>query len=80
MVRTHPTTGWKALYAGGLHCRRIDEVSETESNEILTKILRLVTDNHDLQVRFRWNNSGDMGKYCDARLAIEPEILSDTLL
>lgn len=62
MVRTHPVTGWKTLFAGGLHCRRIDGVSEAESQELLTKILRLVSDNHDLQVRFRWNTSGDMGK------------------
>ena len=62
MVRTHPVTGWKTLFAGGLHCRRVDGVVESESQDLLAKILRLVSDNHDLQVRFRWNGSGDMGK------------------
>lgn len=61
MVRTHPVTRWKTLFAGGLHCRRIEDVSETESQDILAKILRLVADNHDLQVRFKWETSGDMG-------------------
>ncbi|KAI1179928.1 putative alpha-ketoglutarate-dependent sulfonate dioxygenase [Nemania sp. FL0916] len=60
MVRTHPTTGWKSLFAGGLHCRRVNGVTEWESKELLEKILRLVADNHDLQVRIRWNNPGDM--------------------
>ncbi|EKG19755.1 Taurine catabolism dioxygenase TauD/TfdA [Macrophomina phaseolina MS6] len=62
MVRTHPVTGWKTLFAGGLHCRRVDGVSDIESQELLAKILRLVSDNHDLQVRFRWNTANDIGK------------------
>ena len=70
MVRTHPVTGLKTLFAGGLHCRRIDGVSETESQEILAKILHLVTDNHDLQVRFRWNTPGDMGEYIIRAISI----------
>ncbi|KAJ2985568.1 hypothetical protein NUW58_g5460 [Xylaria curta] len=60
MVRTHPTTGWKSLFAGGLHCRRVDGVTEWESKELLDKVLRLVADNHDLQVRVRWNTPSDM--------------------
>jgi alpha-ketoglutarate-dependent taurine dioxygenase len=60
MVRTHPVTGWKTLFAGGLHCRRVDGVTEIESQHILNKILQLVVENHDLQVRFRWNGPNDM--------------------
>ena len=63
MVRTHPITGWKAVWGFGFHVRHIDDVTEAESQELLSKITRLVSDNHDLQVRLRWNNSGDMGKY-----------------
>ena len=62
MVRTHPVTGWKSLYAGGLHCSRVEGVTMAESQELLAKILRLVSDNHDLQVRFRWESSGDIGE------------------
>ncbi|KAF2107802.1 putative alpha-ketoglutarate-dependent sulfonate dioxygenase [Lophiotrema nucula] len=59
-VRTHPVTGWKSLFVSGLHTRRIKDVTETESQEIFAKALRLVTENHDLQVRFRWNGPNDM--------------------
>ncbi|KAJ8129388.1 hypothetical protein O1611_g4244 [Lasiodiplodia mahajangana] len=60
MVRTHPTTGWKSLWGGGYHCRRVDGVTDWESKELLEKILRLVADNHDLQVRIKWNGPGDL--------------------
>lgn len=60
MVRTHPVTRWKTLFAGGIHCRRINGVTESESQEILAKLLRLIADNHDLQVRFRWQSEGDI--------------------
>ncbi len=62
MVRTHPTTGWKVVWGFGFHVRQIDDVTEVESQELLAKITRMVSDNHDLQVRFRWSNSGDMGE------------------
>ena len=58
-------TGWKALYYNGVYGRGIDEVSEMESQDIVTKILRLVADNHDLQVRFRWDNTNDLGELQD---------------
>ena len=62
MVRTHPITGWKVVWGFGFHVRHIDDVTEAESQELLAKITGLVSNNHDLQVRFRWSNSGDMGK------------------
>lgn len=71
MVRTHPITGWKTVWGFGLHVQHIDDVTEIESQELLSKITRLVSDNHDLQVRFRWSNSGDMGKYfCTLRASL----------
>ena len=63
MVRTHPVTGWKALFAGGLFSGQVEGVTETESRELLTKVTRLISDNHDLQCRFRWEGSGDMGEF-----------------
>lgn len=63
MVRTHPITGWKVVWGFGFHVRHIDDVTEVESQELLAKITGLVSNNHDLQVRFRWSNSGDMGKW-----------------
>ena len=63
MVRTHPITGWKVVWGFGFHVRHIDDVTEVESQELLAKITGLVSNNHDLQARFRWSNSGDMGKW-----------------
>ena len=61
VVRTHPVTGWKSIYAIGTQCRRINETTSTESAELLEKLLKLIMENHDLQVRFRWRYSGDIG-------------------
>ena len=61
VVRTHPVTGWKSVYAMGTHCKKINGVSQSESQLLLDKILSMVTENHDLQVRFRWQNPSDIG-------------------
>lgn len=61
VIRTHPVTGWKSVYATGTHCKQINGVSHSEGQWLLDKILSMVTENHDLQVRFRWNNPSDIG-------------------
>ena len=61
VVRTHPVTGWKSVYAMGTHCKNINGVSQSESQLLLDKILSMITENHDLQVRFRWQNPSDIG-------------------
>ncbi|KAB2570668.1 Alpha-ketoglutarate-dependent taurine dioxygenase [Lasiodiplodia hormozganensis] len=60
LVRTNPVTGWKALYSGVLFAERIEGVTEIESKQLLEKIQRLITENHDLQIRVRWENPGDI--------------------
>ncbi|KAL5357224.1 putative alpha-ketoglutarate-dependent sulfonate dioxygenase [Aspergillus floccosus] len=62
VVRTNPLTGWKAVFALGVHCHHINDVSRLESDQILEKILHLAALNPDLQVRFRWENQHDIGK------------------
>lgn len=62
VVRTHPITGWKAVFALGVHCHHINDVTKPESDQILEKITHLVVLNPDLQVRFRWENPHDIGK------------------
>lgn len=62
VVRTHPITGWKGVFALGVHCHHINDVTKPESDQILEKIHHLVALNPDLQVRFRWENSHDIGK------------------
>ncbi|KAM0806629.1 putative alpha-ketoglutarate-dependent sulfonate dioxygenase [Seiridium cardinale] len=59
VVRTNPVTGWKSLFAVGhqIHNGWIDNVTETESELIKAYFLNLIAENHDLQVRFRWNEN-----------------------
>lgn len=53
-------TGWKSIYAVGHHVQRINGLTEQESNEVLNRFVNLIADNHDLQVRHRWQNANDL--------------------
>jgi len=59
VVRTNPVTGWKSLFGAGhqIHAGWIDNVTETESEVIKAYFLKIIAENHDLQVRFRWNKN-----------------------
>lgn len=63
VVRTNPVTGWKSIYAIGNFPQRINELSARESKELLASFYRLIEENHDLQVRFKWKDPNDLGKY-----------------
>ena len=54
VVRTNPITGLNSLYGVGLHVRKINDVTKAESDYLMEMFLDTVTQNHDLQVRFRW--------------------------
>ncbi|KAI0911495.1 TfdA family taurine dioxygenase [Ustulina deusta] len=55
VVRTHPVTGWKSVFAGvGLHVTRIDDVSAYEDSMIREYMMRLITRNHDCVARMHW--------------------------
>ncbi|TKA43432.1 hypothetical protein B0A54_05914 [Friedmanniomyces endolithicus] len=60
VVRTNPVTGWKSIYAIGSFPQCINELNEEESAELLAKFKRMITENHDLQVRFKWRNANDL--------------------
>ncbi|GME42246.1 Taurine catabolism dioxygenase TauD/TfdA [Neofusicoccum parvum] len=60
IVRTNPVTGWKSIFAVGHHAKRINELTEEESETFLKWFVRLIVDNHDLQVRHRWQNPNDL--------------------
>ena len=62
LVRTNPVTGWKSIYAIGSFPKSINELSEDESVDLLKKLHDTILANHDLQVRFKWRNSNDIGK------------------
>lgn len=60
VVRTNPVTGWKSIFAVGQHVQQINDVTESESKSLLAWFLQLIVENHDLQVRHRWQNENDL--------------------
>ena len=60
VVRTNPVTGWKSVFAVGHHVKRIHGLSEQESRHFLDWFVNLIVENHDLQVRLRWQNPNDL--------------------
>lgn len=60
VVRTNPVTGWKSVFAVGHHVKRINGLSEAESRHFLEWFVRLIVENHDLQVRYRWKAVNDV--------------------
>lgn len=60
VIRTNPVTGWKSIFAVGHHVQKINEVTGAESKALLEWFVRLIVDNHDLQVRHRWQNPNDV--------------------
>lgn len=63
LVRTNPVTGWKSIFPVGHHVQHVNGVTEDESKKLLSWFLELAYQNHDLQVRFKWQNENDIGKF-----------------
>lgn len=57
VIRTNPVTGWKSLFVNRGFTRRINDVTKDESDVLLQYLFNLVTQNHDAQVRFKWNKN-----------------------
>ncbi|KAJ3010934.1 UNVERIFIED_CONTAM: hypothetical protein HDU68_001905 [Siphonaria sp. JEL0065] len=55
VIRTNPVTGWKGVFANKIFTKRINELSKDESDLVLKHLFDLSVQNHDLQVRFKWN-------------------------
>lgn len=60
MIRTNPVTGWKSVFAVGTHVHHVNDVTPLESKAMLDWFVRLIVDNHDTQVRHRWQNRNDV--------------------
>ncbi|WVQ82461.1 hypothetical protein IAT38_004590 [Cryptococcus sp. DSM 104549] len=60
---TDPVTGWKGVFVNQGFTRRILGVTKDESDFLLDYLTKIVTNNHDLQVRFKWttNNAPGIG-------------------
>lgn len=61
MFLQNPVTGWKSIFAIGPFPKVINELNSDESDELLSRFKRLLVENHDLQVRFKWRNKNDLG-------------------
>lgn len=60
VIRTNPVTGWKSVFAVGHHVQKINGLSDEESAHFLRWFVQLIVENHDLQVRYRWQNVNDL--------------------
>jgi alpha-ketoglutarate-dependent taurine dioxygenase len=60
VIRTNPVTGWKSIFAVGHHVQHINGLTKEESAKALEWFVHLITENHDLQVRHRWQNVNDL--------------------
>ncbi|KAI0154602.1 taurine dioxygenase family protein [Xylariaceae sp. FL1272] len=60
VVRTHPVTGWKSVYAVATFPKYIPELNENESRQVLSLLRETLLENHQLQVRFKWKNENDI--------------------
>ncbi|KAF2125897.1 TfdA family taurine catabolism dioxygenase TauD [Dothidotthia symphoricarpi CBS 119687] len=57
VIRTNPVTGWKSVYVNKGFTKRLNGVTKDESDLILNYLFNIVTQNHDAQVRFRWQQN-----------------------
>ena len=79
LICTHPVTGWRSVFAAGTDILRdsrddeigfmlnrvvINEVSANTSQIILNRLMSMMTDNHEIQVRFQWKSPLDIGTFC----------------
>lgn len=60
VIRTNPVSGWKSVFAVGHHVTSIHGLTEEESKHFLDWFVKLIVENHDLQVRHRWQNVNDL--------------------
>ncbi|KAJ4983255.1 alpha-ketoglutarate-dependent sulfonate dioxygenase 4 [Stagonosporopsis vannaccii] len=60
VIRTNPVTGWKSVFAVGHHVQQINGLTKEESQHALNWFVQLIVENHDLQVRQRWQNENDL--------------------
>lgn len=48
------------MFAVGEHVQHVNDVTPLESKALLKWFVKLIVDNHDLQVRHRWQNPNDV--------------------
>lgn len=81
VIRTNPVTGWKSIFAVGHHVQHVNDLAPEESKALLDWFVRLIVDNHDLQVRHRWQNPNDLAIWDNRSVyhAATPDYLDQNL-
>ena len=62
LIRQHPVTGELSIYANLGFTRKINDVSDDESRELMAILCRMA-ERPEYQVRMRWNDAGDVCVY-----------------
>ncbi|UZJ53610.1 hypothetical protein CBS101457_002930 [Exobasidium rhododendri] len=57
VIRTNPVTGWKGLFVNRGFTNKINELTKAESDNLLDFLFHHISSNHDIQVRFRWEEN-----------------------
>ncbi|KAI8807779.1 hypothetical protein BJ742DRAFT_757270 [Cladochytrium replicatum] len=57
VVRTNPVTGWKTLFVNKGFTKRVLELHKHESDALLDLLIGIVPNNHDIQVRWKWEKN-----------------------
>ncbi|KAF9444322.1 taurine catabolism dioxygenase [Macrolepiota fuliginosa MF-IS2] len=57
VIRTNPVTGFKTVFVNKVFTKKLNELTPDESNNVLEYLTRHISDNHDLQVRYRWQTN-----------------------
>ncbi|KAF7516379.1 hypothetical protein G7054_g14181 [Neopestalotiopsis clavispora] len=61
IVRTNPITGWNSVYAVGFPVlKSVPGLTVRETGHLFDYFHDLITYGHDLQVRFKWHDIGDI--------------------
>lgn len=60
VVRTNPVTGWKSIFPVGGFAKHINGLTSAESDHLLKWFMDMLYQNHDIQVRFKWENPNDL--------------------
>ncbi|KAJ3032059.1 hypothetical protein HDV00_008011 [Rhizophlyctis rosea] len=57
IVRTHPITGWKAIYVNSAFTKQVKGWSKPESDALLNFLYNHIATADDIKVRFKWENN-----------------------
>ncbi|KAL1849174.1 hypothetical protein Daus18300_013330 [Diaporthe australafricana] len=55
MIRTNPVTGWKCVFGVGHHLQEVNGLAPAESKWVESFLEDMITKNHDLQCRVKWD-------------------------